>query len=467
MRKVARYKRQQVNNALMTGIGSSTVQDRGASQTLAHYTLNPYFNNNFMSRWQDYTRWYNTSWEARKVVDIPIDDAFRVPPVIKGLDEETTKAIIRERDRLHVVDQLKRALKQERLYGGSVLLPIFNLPLGTDLSTPFSVDDLTPDSLLGFNVIDVTRLSRSVFSQDPFSPAYDHITSLTIQGKEVDESRMLIFDGDPLTSRNSQTLLTNFRYNPCGFGESKLTILYDLLMRAIGTQQGAYHLVNMASVLLVEAENLRSLMATDSPARDKLQEVVEQISIYRGAIVDAKGVKVTQHSASFGSVPELVITFTQLLSAASDIPATRFLGQAPGGLNATGESDTRNYYDMIDSVRNTKIHQGGLEVINWIGGSLYGAAEWVRRSEDLELEYKSLWSLPEYEQMRTNAEFSNMIANLFNSGIISQESAIQELNTRGIFNTKLEPLEAPEQPIIDPAVEESAEGMNKEQEEKE
>lgn len=60
----------------------------------------------------------------------------------------------------------------------------------------------------------------------------------------------------------------------------------------------------------------------------KMRELVEQLSIYRGAVIDGKGAKVSQHNASFGSVPELVMTFTQLLSAASDIPATRFLGQA-------------------------------------------------------------------------------------------------------------------------------------------
>ena len=456
MRRTSRRmaRRQPINNALMAGVGGATVQDRGAAQTLSRFSLNPYFNNNFMQRYQDYTRWYNTSWEARKIVDIPIDDAFRVPPVIKGLDEETTKAVIKERDRLRVVDQLKRALKQERLYGGSVLLPVFNMDTANTvkLSLPFSDEEIQEGDLLGFNVIDVTRLSRASFEQNPFSDDYDRIASLNISGIDVDASRMLIFDGDPLTPRSAQSLAMNVRANPCGFGESKLTILYDLLMRAIGTQQGAYHLVNMASVLLVEAENLRSLAATNSPARDKLSELVEQISIYRGAIVDAKGVKITKQAASFGSVPELVVTFTQLLSAASDIPATRFLGQAPGGLNATGESDTRNYYDMIDSFRNTKIHQAELRILNWIGCSLYGYNVWQQKSKNLSLEYKSLWSLPEYEQMRTDAEFSNMIVNLYKAGIITQESAVDELNARGMFNTTLDAYVEEVVPIQDPSL---------------
>jgi len=31
------------------------------------------------------------------------------------------------------------------------------------------------------------------------------------------------------------------------------------------------------------------------------------------------------------------------------VPVTRFLGQSPAGLSATGDSETRNYYDMISA----------------------------------------------------------------------------------------------------------------------
>ena len=43
----------------------------------------------------------------------------------------------------------------------------------------------------------------------------------------------------------------------------------------------------------------------------------------------------------------MVRTVLQVAAGAADIPVTRLLGQSPAGLSATGESDTRNYYDMI------------------------------------------------------------------------------------------------------------------------
>ncbi len=43
----------------------------------------------------------------------------------------------------------------------------------------------------------------------------------------------------------------------------------------------------------------------------------------------------------------MVRTFLQVAAGAADIPVTRLLGQSPAGMSATGESDTRNFYDMI------------------------------------------------------------------------------------------------------------------------
>ena len=43
----------------------------------------------------------------------------------------------------------------------------------------------------------------------------------------------------------------------------------------------------------------------------------------------------------------MVRTSLQVAASAADIPVTRLLGQSPAGLSATGDSDTRNYHDMI------------------------------------------------------------------------------------------------------------------------
>lgn len=426
---------QRTQNTLLRGAGGETVQDRGSLQTASPHTLHPYYNNNFIGRWQEYVRWYMTSWEARKIVDIPVQDALREPVELHGLTDDDKARVEEKYAQLELNKQLKRALIQERLLGGSVMLGIFYRPENEETAEPLNYRNLRPGDLKAVNVVDVSRLSRPVFDADPFSVGYDKITQLQVGAVQVHQSRMCILDGNPLLGRGSQMILENFRYNPCGFGESILAPLYDLLIRVIGTQQGAYHLVNLASVMVLAAENLRMLNATGSPAKAKLEEMAEQISIFRAAIIDAKGVEFKQHSASFGSVPELVMTFLQILSAGSDIPATRFLGQAPGGLNATGTSDLENYYNAINAWQIDHVMPVQRRLIDWVGASIWGGEVWREKSKDLELVYPPLWNQTALEKAQTDSTVALFIRSLFEIGIIDVTTAINELKDREIFNT--------------------------------
>ena len=433
--KAARLK---VQNVLLSGGGAETLQDRGSLHQASAQSLNPYYNNNFMARWQEYIRWYMTSWEARKIIDIPVEDALRKPVELRGLDADDAKALQDAYLAFNVDRQLRRALVQERLLGGSLILPIFKRDQDEETASPLDYYSLRPGDLKAINVVDMSRLSVPNFETDPFSPAYDKIESLLVNGVEVHVSRAFVLDGNALFSRASQNVLENFRFNPCGFGESKLATLYDLLNRVVGTQQGAYHLVNMASCLLVEVESLRSVMASDSPAMAKMRDLVEQLSIYRGAVIDGKGAKLSQHSASFGSVPELVMTFTQLLSAASDIPATRFLGQAPGGLNATGESDMNNYYDMVQAYQRLMLMPLQRRCFSWLGATLWGWQNWLKKSKNLELVYPDLKTMTEQENAEIASTYTSLLKNLFDCGVIGGEAVLNEMLERKLFRSKIE-----------------------------
>lgn len=423
---------------LLKGGGAETLQDRGSLSHSSNHTLNPYFNNNFIARWQEYTRWYMTSWEAKKIIDIPVDDALRKPVEMVGLDEHDHHKIMEMWSALDCDRQIRRALIQERLLGAALIVPVFLCEEGEPTDCPLCYESIRPGDLQAFNVIDISRLSRPDFDGNPLSPDYDKIEVVEVSGVPLHRSRMCILDGDALFNRQSQTLLENFRMNPAGFGNSKLDPLYDLLNRVEGTQQGAYHLVNMASCLLIEADNLRSVIAADSPVLGKLKEITEQLSIYRGAIIDAKGARISQHAASFGAVPELIMTFAQLLAAASDIPATRFLGQAPGGLNATGESDQTNYYDMVESIQHMTLKPIQRKMIDWIGASLWGWSGWCARSENLELQYPDLKSMTEHEKVEIARTRSELIRALVQEGLIGKADAVNELLAHEIFKTDVE-----------------------------
>lgn len=433
----SRYTRR-VRNALMRGTGANTTTDRGAMQTPALGGLSPFFNNNFLYRYQQYAIMYETSWEARKIIDIPVDDAMRQPTIREGLLPDDEQAIAEAWEMYGVDRQLRRAMKQERLLGGCVILAAMKMQQGETPDQPLDDENVYIGDLEALNVVDILKLSRPHVHIDPFAANYDSIDALMINGIVVDASRMVIFDGEALFGRNSQRVMQMYRYNPLGFGESKLAPLYDALSRALGTQQGAYQLVNVSSLLLLTMKGLRNTKATNSPAEEKLKDVLRQVSIYNGAVVDGESVTLESKGASFGSVPELVLTFTQFLAAASDIPITRFLGNAAQGLSATGEGDARNYYDMVDTIRTRIRKPAERRILDWIGSSLWGWNAWKEKSKNLVLDYEPLWNLDAVQQATRDETVVRTMVSLYQAGMISAEAAVNELRSREMFDTEIE-----------------------------
>lgn len=437
--------RLKTGNALLHGAGASTWQDRGSIQQGAIFTKNPYYNNDYYRRWQDLVRWYYTDWAAKKIVDIPVQDAFRVEPEIKGLSEEDKEQLIKYQEAMGGRDKLYKAAIQSRLLGGSIVM------LGIkdeedNPEKPIDFDKLDKGDLAFMNVVSVEKISQVQYETDPFSPMYDTPRYYMINGQKVDVSRLLVFDGRPLFNSASMNILQNFRFNPAGFGESVLIPVYDALVRFAGTQEGAYHLVNMASVLLVKCDKLLELQASGAGDRAlyALNKMAEQISIYRAGVLQGKDLDVAQHSATFGSVPELLQTFAQILAAGSDIPATRFLGQAPGGLNATGESDLENYYNNVASWQNTVLKPNEIKMYNILGVSCFGREKWQSIKPEFDIEYKPLWNLSETEQATVDNTRAQTISLLEQSGYLSREAALEELKARKIFVNDIKPEDMPD-----------------------
>ena len=434
-----------VGNTLLSGSGANTIQDRGAIQGPAFWSLNPYFNNNYYYRWQSFVRLYYTSWEARKIVDIPISDAFRIKPPLSGIDEKEQVALLNACDRLQVFDKMRRAATQERLLGGCAIL-IGVQEDQDDPSVPINLAKVDKGDLKFLNVVSINQLQNPEYNTDPFNENFDKPEIYSVNGIRTHISRLIIFDGSPLFNYTTQRLMQNFRINPQGFGESVLVPLWDAINRCVGTQQAAYQLIQKSSVTLVKAEQLLNLEGTK--AGDKaiaaLQEMAEMISIYRAAVIRGKGIDVEENSASFGSVPELLMSYLQTLSAASDIPASRFLGQAPGGLNATGDGDLENYYNGIAAYQETNLDPKYEKIFDILGRSVLGKDRWEAIRPNCEIEFESLWNLKGTEKAQVDQAYVNMLRDLKNDGIIPAEKVIEEINNKKIFQTELSEDEIPE-----------------------
>lgn len=415
--------------------GAMGAGDRGSWQSVPDFTGNPYDSQDYVYRWRQYVHLYELSWEARKIIRIPVEDALRKPWEALDIPEQMAKGIMTRIEQLNFMSVLKRSLMLERLLGGCLTF------LGLDSAN----DDVSKvyhpheGAKLRFaNAIPISRISRISWDTNPMSEGYMRPDMFLVNGNELHTSRALVWDGEPLFDPYDFAL-TNFRSNLAGFGPSKLAPIWDDIIKAVGTRQAAYQLIQTNNAILVAINDLQDISSTAPGQANlaKLKDMANQLSLYKAAMIDGDKTTVTQSAASFGSVPELIITFIQILSAASDIPATRFLGQAPGGLNATGESDLENYYNVIDAYQQQRIAPALHRVYDILGWNMYGQL-WKKERGKLNFKFPPLWNASELEEAQTHAAEIDNVMKLHEAGLVTSEKVIEELNSKGALSVTLD-----------------------------
>lgn len=429
-----------IQNASFTAYSGGQLGDgdRGAYHMLPNYTGNPYDSNDYIFRWRQYCHLYEISWEARKIIRIPIEDAMRKDWEVKGIEEAKANQIKTRLDQLGFKLSLMRAMILERLLGGC--LQFFGIEDNRDEPER----EYLPRN--GYrtrfiNTVPISRIARVDWGTDPLKADYMRPEKFLVNGVQVHTSRCLVWDGEPLFDPYDFAL-TNFRSNISGFGPSKLAPIWDDIVRATGIRQAAFQMAQMNNSIIAALEGYQDLRGT-APGQNKLSEIkklVNELSVYKAAILDKGKVDVTTLAASFGSVPEMMITSLQILSAASDIPATRFIGQAPGGLNATGESDLENYYNVIDAIQKQRMEPRLRKTYDIIGWQMFPNS-WAEDRKKLEFEFPPLWNLSELEEADRTSKIIDNMAKLLENRLITEEKAIEELTKKNVVGVTLDDMD--------------------------
>ena len=102
--------------------------------------------------------------------------------------------------------------------------------------------------------------------------------------------------------------------------------------------------------------------------------------------------------------------FEAMVAAAADMPITVLFGRSPAGMNATGESDTRNWYDSIASDRRLYTApqvERGVKLLTLSKDGPTGGKE----PQDWRIVWNPLWQMSDTEKAgirKTQAETDNI-----------------------------------------------------------
>jgi phage-related protein (TIGR01555 family) len=256
--------------------------------------------------------------------------------------------------------KIKLAFYWARLFGGAAIL--IGVLDGQTMDKP-----LDPKKIKSFEklkIIDRTEIefSRIQFQLDPTLPRYGlplyyPIKFDTGSGAEAEKlvhyTRVLELHGDTLPRKAAATLSADDRY----WGISVLQRA-DERLKTLGSSLGSIdQLLDEMSVGKYKVKDLAMLLASPE-GKAAIKRRVELMDLTRSAFrsqyLDSEE-EFSRDTVNFTGIPEVLYIIFMLLSADTGYPITRLFGVSPGGMNATGESDMRNYYDGVRSVQSTDL----------------------------------------------------------------------------------------------------------------
>lgn len=452
----ARAMNAQMENHL-TGQGG--IQDRAVNEQPATWGLvNPFVYGMDQVRAAQWA-WvmYAGDWAAQKVADIPVFDMYREGWTLKYTGDkpdgsQIEKAIKDTEDCIELIPRFSQASRMERIFGGAAVIIGVAEKEGTRTEDPLTPDMVDKGDLRFLNVISRNYVSKVEWDFDPNSPGYGRPKHYNIRGQVFHASRVVIFDNSPVSPYPGYDFMSAIG-NWDGMGVSVYSGLWDALMRVNSYQQGAAHLAQSANVWIAARNGIKDLQAArgGQGALSELQRMVESLSMYRGYIIDGQDVKIQQLSANFGAVPDLIMTGYQILAAGSDIPATRFFGQAPGGLSTDDRSGLENYYNSIAARQRLFLDPKLKKLEPYILNSTFGRG--VVTSAETTREYQPLWNLSEKEKAEVRAIDVQNVSALEAANLLTRPNAVEELLKREAITVKpnVEELERQSQEMIDMA----------------
>lgn len=214
----------------------------------------------------------------------------------------------------------------------------------------------------------------------------------------VHESRIIRFGGSPTgdqeraANQSRDFSVLQRAYEPLrsfNTGWKAVEILLTDGHQSVFKMQGLAEMIGMDGEALAQA---------------RLKVVNMYRSVLRAIVVDAGdkegGVGAedfTRNSVSFTAIPEVLDKIMLRLSAAVQIPVTILMGQSPAGMNATGESDFRWFYDRVRSLQTIKL----APKIRRLLRILLATRNWQAKPKALTIKFPPLWTEPPLQAAQT------------------------------------------------------------------
>ena len=394
---------------------------------------------------------------AARVVDLLAADMTRewCDVLVEG-DKETAEKVQKDLDeRLRAQEKCRLALTWARLFGGSVLL-IGKLDGSEDLSAP--LDEAKLDSLDYLNVFDAREAIGVAWYADLQADRFGEVAIYRIQPLTLNVSSTMelqlrqqerkgVYQQLPIMGLGADTQLLTIRYahesrvlrfegtklsrrlerSQFGWGDSVLQRYADEIRDFQASFDSSSVLVQDFSQAVFKMQGLAEAISSGQEGliKSRLTAMDLSRSVVRATVIDAGtggagGEDFERKSTPLAGLPDLLDKFMLKLSAATGYPMTLLFGMSPAGMNATGESDIRLYYDKVKDQQTRQLLPPLRRLVQLLFRCKRGPTQGAEPKR-WSIAFRSLWQLDDVQRATARKTQAEADVAYVNAGVLTPE----------------------------------------------
>lgn len=357
-------------------------------------------------------------WIPRRVVDIVADQAtrkgFRILFGGDGAKAEEVVGMEQVIEDLMILEHFNLASKNERLYGGAVIL----LYINDGRSAEEPVDKSRIVEVEGMEVLDRYQIAPIISEDSLYDYAkathYQIISGDLIQQpslQKIHKDRILRFDGMWLPYR--------IRQRNYGWGLSSIQPIYDSFRHYWTGVHSSATLLGEFDIFVHKIRNLSQMLANgkETDVRNRLILNDMSKSVYRGFAIDAEKEELQFISRQFTGIDGVLEKLRIDIIGASQIPHTILFGESPSGIGATGRSEERDFAKLLGDYQASHFRRPLKKLMEYILMSQRGPTN-GRTPDSWRVKFNDLFELNEREKADVRARVAAVDGRYIQLGVL-------------------------------------------------
>lgn len=365
---------------------------------------------------------YKTFGILAKVVDIPVDDAYKdggFDLEADSISEDELKKLEDNIRRLQSIDVLKTARKWARLFGGSAIV----INDGRPLNTPLRLENLYKRP---FELIAVDRWQLQ-YSEPNINirggkwvlTQYGKINQATVSS--IDSSRVFVING------KKAPYLIQQQVN--GWGISVYEQIFQDMSQFFKARNVMFELLDEAKTDVLKLATLQTAL-TSTNGENALRRMVDMIAQnknYKSQITLSKDDDYEQKQISFSGFEGILKEIRVMIAGSANVPVNKLWGEGVTGFGS-GEDSLENYNSQIQN----EVRSADEAVIDWIL-KIHCYHLFGREIPDLTKIWKNLRVLSAIDEQNIHDHKFANVMQLFDRQLITPQETMEYLKKQQIF----------------------------------